>query len=534
MYTHILRSLFFISGFSFVFSVSYSQSVNKESKIRSEMHTAMVDNLLRPWYPASIDSVYGGFISAFEYDFRKSKNQDKMIVSQARHIWSTSKAAIRFPEKPYFLEAARQGFEFLKQYFWDHKNGGFHTLTDQRGNVKSSYMAPKEAYGNAFAIYGLAAYYQASGDTSALNLAIKGFNWLEEHSHDPVHLGYFQHMTLVGAPIQRLPSTPSTAALGYKDQNSSIHLLEAFTELYQVWPDPLLKKRLNEMLLLIRDTITTPKGTLTLFFKPDWTPVSFRDSSEAVQKQHKGLDHVSFGHDVETAFLMLEASHVLGLKNDKKTLKVAKKMVDHALEQGWDSKVGGFYDEGYYFKDKPGMTIIADSKNWWAQAEGLNSLLMMSALFPNDKHQYQEKFKQLWQYCQTYLIDHEHGDWYMGGLDKQPYFKTAQKGQIWKTTYHNLRSLMHCVDRLDQDVVPPTTPVGFRIDKINDQIILSWEKSTDDRLLLGYEIYNNGEKIGFTPKTHFSIKAIKAANFSVRAIDYHHNLSRSTATLKYL
>jgi mannobiose 2-epimerase len=136
------------------------------------------------------------------------------------------------------------------------------------------------------------------------------------------------------------------------------------------------------MLLLIRDVITTKKGSLTLFLQPDWTPVSFRDSSEAVILQHRYLDHVSFGHDVETAYLMLEASHVLGFKNDTATMRVAKLMVDHALQNGWDKINGGFYDEGYYFKNKKDITIIKTVRNWWAQAEGLNTLLLMADHFP--------------------------------------------------------------------------------------------------------------------------------------------------------
>jgi mannobiose 2-epimerase len=111
--------------------------------------------------------------------------------------------------------------------------------------------------------------------------------------------------------------------------------------------------------------------------------------------QHLYVDHVSFGHDVETAYLMLEASHVLGSKNDTLTMRVAKLMVDHALQNGWDKINGGFYDEGYYFKNKKEITIIKDSKNWWAQAEGLNTLLLMADHFPNDPMQYFEKFKSV-------------------------------------------------------------------------------------------------------------------------------------------
>jgi cellobiose epimerase len=130
-------------------------------------------------------------------------------------------------------------------------------------------------------------------------------------------------------------------------------------------------------------------------------------------------------------------------------MKVAKRMVDHALRNGWDSEVGGFYDEGYYFKGRKGISIIKDTKNWWAQAEGLNTLLLMADHFPNDKMDYFEKFKQLWEYSKAYLIDHRYGDWYQGGLDKEPERKTDLKGHIWKGNYHQYRALSNCILRLN-------------------------------------------------------------------------------------
>jgi mannobiose 2-epimerase len=123
-------------------------------------------------------------------------------------------------------------------------------------------------------------------------------------------------------------------------------------------------------------------------------------------------------------------------------------MVDHALKNGWDSQLGGFYDEAYYFKGDPKITVIKDSKNWWAQAEGLNTLLLMADHFPDDPMRYYDKFLLLWKYTQTYLIDHTYGDWYEEGLDKEPQRKTALKGHIWKADYHNYRALTNCIDRL--------------------------------------------------------------------------------------
>ncbi|MBS1600654.1 MAG: AGE family epimerase/isomerase [Bacteroidetes bacterium] len=427
----------------------YSQN-NKTERLRiaEEMEKSMKVELLDKWYPQSLDTVYGGFLSTFTFDFKQTGEQDKMIVTQARHVWSNAKASLWYPDINYFKTDAHHGFLFLRDKMWDKQYGGFYTLVNRQGQPKIDEVAPKNAYGNAFGIYALAAYYEASGDTSALNMAKKAFLWLEEHSHDKVYKGYYQHLQKDGTPVQRTNKVSSLSDLGYKDQNSSIHLLEAFTELYSVWKDDLLKQRLQEMLLLIRDVITTKKGNLILFFQPDWKPVSFVDSSKASILAHRYLDHVSFGHDVETAYLMLEASAALGWKNDTTTLIIAKRMVDHSLHKGWDSKLGGFYDEGYYFKNDHDITIINESKNWWAQAEGLNTLSMMANYFPDDSIHYFEKFKLLWQYAQTYLIDHVYGDWYEEGLDKEPNRKTALKGHIWKATYHQFRSMMNCVRRL--------------------------------------------------------------------------------------
>ncbi len=428
-------------------TVAQAQTTSERAQITTEMRHAAKEGLLDKWYPQSIDTLYGGFLSTFTYDFKPDGAQDKMIVTQARHVWSNAKASEFYPDVPYYKPSAQHGFYFLRDVMWDKTYGGFYNLVDRKGNVLSTI---KEAYGNAFGIYALAAYYHCSGDTGALNLAKKAFLWMERYSHDAVYKGYYQHLNRDGSHVIRDASTPSTAETGYKDQNSSIHLLEALTELYSVWPDKLVRERLHEMLLLIRDVITTPRGNLQLFFTPDWKPVTYRDSSEKVILDHRNLDHVSFGHDVETAYLMLEASHALGIKNDTKTMAAGKKMVDHALKNGWDMAIGGFYDEGYYFKTKPGITIIKDSKNWWAQAEGLNTLLLMSENYPADTMHYFQKFKLLWSYVQTYMIDHTYGDWYEEGLDKEPERRTALKGHIWKATYHNFRALSNCIKRLEK------------------------------------------------------------------------------------
>jgi mannobiose 2-epimerase len=418
-----------------------------DQKIFNELSNSFNKELLQVWYPRTVDSIYGGFLSDFDYKWEPDGPQNKMIVTQSRHVWTCSTVAEFYPsKKDYYLKMASHGVQFLKDKMWDPQLGGFYTLVDQQGNVLKSGKVNrimKEAYGNAFAIYALSAYVRQTQDTSALALAKKAFLWLDKHSYDPRYGGYFQFLEADGTPLkQGFQGVPP------KDQNSSIHLLEALTELYRVWPDPVVKERLLMMLALIRDKITTPKGYLQLFLNEDLSPLSYRDSTKEAHQKHWLLDHISFGHDVETAYLMLEASEVAGLENDTLTLRKAKKMVDHSMRYGWDKTVGGFYEAGYYFKGQDTVTIIKDTKNWWAQAEGMNSLLMMATLFPNDAHNYKALFQTEWHYINTYLIDHVHGDWYPNGIDKEPEEKLAMKSQIWKGNYHNSRAMMNCMKRL--------------------------------------------------------------------------------------
>lgn len=434
-------------------SAQTQQSVSKSDSMITVFDHSLKDGVLDVWYPRMIDSVNGGYFSNATFDWKIPEHQPKMLVTQSRLIWTSSEAALFYNDSTY-TKFARHGFQFLTKHMWDNTHGGFFNIRSKTGTYTDEmYGNTKTAYGNAFAIYGLTSYYKLTKDTVALNYARNTFLWLDKHSHDNVYGGYVDAMSEDGIWLSKIKtdSRELGASNGsLKDYNSTIHLMEAFTELYKVWPDSLVKTRLQEVLTIVRDTFVNKKGYLNLYFTDDWKLVSNRDSSQQVIRSRSWIDHITFGHDVETAFLLLEASYALGEKNDAATLKIAKKLVAHALANGFDQVSGGFYDEGYYLPGSNGITILSKNAQWWVQAEGLNALLLMSKIFPKEKKYYQSYLK-MWSYIDNYLIDKQHGDWYINGLNYNPEVIDAPKASVWKCNYHNGRALMNCIRMLKNE-----------------------------------------------------------------------------------
>ena len=408
-----------------------------------------LQNHLKTWYPRIIDSIHGGYWTNFEYDWTLSGDQDKMLVSQARGLWTAARAVSLFPDEPVYRKAADHGFRFLTMQMWDDKDGGFcqYYFPDSSQVIDPSY---KMIYGNSFALFALAEYARINPDPAVLDWVKKTFDWLEQYAHDPVHLGYF-NMVLPGHPNP--PNDPAAQEIvrrirwseaDQKDQNTSIHLLEAFTTTYEVLPDSLVKIRLAEMLTLVRDTMVNRDGYLNLYFSRDWKAVSNRDSSRKYILDKIRLDHVSFGHNIETAYLLADASEKLFGNPDPKTLLIAKKLLDHTLANGFDKDYYGLYDKGYFFSGENAIEIVDSTKTWWAQAEAWHALALFSSFYP-DEILYQKAFQNMWKYLDKEIIDHQYGGWYNSGLDQNPESKTFRKAHAWKSCYHDGRALFQVV-----------------------------------------------------------------------------------------
>ena len=405
--------------------------------LAAETDAMLHSDVLNVWFPRSIDNEHGGFRSGFSRDWQPTPSEGKFSVFQGRMTWIAAQVVMRRPElKKQYLPIVHHGVDYLNNVLWDKQYGGFYWGLDDFGQVSPMYTDGKALYGISFGLYAAAAAYQATHDRKSLELAQKTFRWMDEHAHDGQNGGYFEwltregkvvagdpnRITLQGVPVAGFP-------IGYKSMNTHIHLLESFSQLYEVWKDVILRQRLEELLAIVRDKICLPPGVMNLYFTQDWRAIP---------------DHDSYGHDIETAYLMLEAETVLGHGHDARTERMARMLVDHALAYGWDETHGGFYREGTTFgkpEDK--------RKEWWVQMEGLNSLLLMHESYGQQTDVYFKAFQRQWRFIRDYQTDAEfHGVYELIGADLMP--ASPEKGRIWKAAYHDGRALLNVSERLQR------------------------------------------------------------------------------------
>ncbi len=254
-------------------------------RLAGETEANLKTQILAKWFPVAMDEKGGGFFQNYSFDWKLLPSGSKAIVYESRLTWTSAQAAMRFPDqRDMYLAQTRHGLAFLAAKMWDQQNGGFYWAVDDSGKP-TARGARKQGYGNAFAIYAAAANYKATGDAAALDLAKRAFQWYDSHAHDAKNGGYLE---IAPEPGQSTDSGPNAVGArgNQKSMNTSIHILEALTGLYEVWPDPALKSRLQEMFLIVRDRVYVDPGYLIQFFNQDWTPLQSEDS---------------YGHDVETA-----------------------------------------------------------------------------------------------------------------------------------------------------------------------------------------------------------------------------------------
>ncbi|HSR38271.1 MAG TPA: AGE family epimerase/isomerase [Phnomibacter sp.] len=380
-----------------------------------------LDSILTFWSTQMTDEVHGGFLGRRMANGQADPLSPKGAVLNARILWTFATAA-QLQEREEWRQVAIRAYNELRHRFIDQQYGGVYWSITCDG---LPYQTRKQTYAQAFAIYGFAAYYQLTADPDALKQACALYQLLEQNAADHKHGGYVEAMDEQWQPLEDMRLSEKDANLP-KTMNTHLHVLEAYTLLYKVWPDASLANAIHSLLLLFLHRILQPEtGTQGLFFSMDWQR---RDTL------------VSFGHDIEAAWLLNEAAAVrddAGLQGEIKNWSLT--LVNKAC-QGID-KDGGMWNE-YDLQTNHWVR----EKHWWPQAEAMVGFC--DAWQNTGDLQYLDRCRQSWQFIQHYILQPSLGEWKWGVDAQGSSLENEDLAGFWKCPYHNARALMELLHRL--------------------------------------------------------------------------------------
>ena len=342
------------------------------------------------------------------------------LVLQSRLLWTFS-AAFKHTQNHQYLKAANQAYDALTQKFYDNKNGGMYWSVHPNGQVASD---KKQAYGIAFAIYGLSAYYEVTLDAGALKKATDLYTSLEKHFFDSEFGGYIECLGNNWSEIDdvRLSDKDQNAI---KSMNTHLHIIEAYAALYKVLPNAGIKQSIQKLLHYFEKfIIDVGTSQQNLFFEKNWTPTS---------------SVISFGHDIEASWLLQEAAAIID--DDiylQKFTKLATNMAGVVANNV--STEGAVYNE-YHRK----INTLDFGKDWWPQAEAMVGFL--NAYQNTGNIQFLQHSLKSWQVVNDYFKDPIYGEWHWG-YDSSGNLMVREKAGFWKCPYHNSRACIEVANRI--------------------------------------------------------------------------------------
>jgi mannobiose 2-epimerase len=397
--------------------------MEKSNQLISDLKGELV-NILEFWSTQTVDEEYGGFAGEVDASGNIVPGAEKGLVLNARILWSFS-AAYNFLKDEKYLLLAHRAYDYLTQFFWDKENEGLFWAVDYMGCVSNGR---KQIYGQGFGIYAFSEYFKATGKQESLDYAIRLFELLEKYSYDPKDGGYLEALSANWQPMEDMRLSAKDAN-SPKSMNTHLHILEPYSNLFRVWKNDMLHDRMKSLVRVFLDRILDEKtGHFYLFFDMDWTVQS---------------NIISYGHDIEGAWLINEAAGLVG-DNDllKESQSKTLKMVDAVIAEGVADGLSVLYE-----KDLDTGKMHTD-RHWWVQGEALVGLLDAYEYTGDEK--YFDIFRKIWDYIKTHVIDHDHGGWFgLVGDDGKP-VKNEVKAGFWKCPYHNTRALIESIERIER------------------------------------------------------------------------------------
>lgn len=391
--------------------------------MRESIKKELTEHII-PFWNKLRDDVNGGFTGFMDSDLSVDKNAEKGVILHSRILWFYSNAYLELKDEA-LLDNARHCYEFMTKYCVDKEYGGVYWSVNADGSVKDDV---KHTYCQAFFIYALASYYRASGDKSALELAYSVMELVEKNSTDEV--AYLEKLSRDWKTELANDELSENGLMADKTMNTTLHLMEAYTELYLADHNPRVLERLKFQLDITYNKIFDPEGNKLLVF--------FDKNLDVIGDIH------SYGHDIEATWLIDRACEVIGDKDiTEKFAGMNSRIVRNIADIAFDKESGSLLNESE-------NGVVNTWRIWWVQAETVVGFLNAYQKGYGGE-EYLVIAQRVWNYIQDKIIDRrEGGEWFSQVDENGNYAKFKPTVDPWKCPYHNGRMCLEAMRRLEE------------------------------------------------------------------------------------
>ena len=377
-------------------------------------------NDIIPFWKNLRDDEFGGYYGYMDYDLKVDKKAVKGCILNSRITWFFANAYTLLKDES-LLEEAKHGFAFMKEHCMDKENGGIFWSMKYDGTPEDT---TKHTYNQAFSIYALSSYYEATHDEEALAMAKELFHIIETKCTDEI--GYKEAFDKEFHEVEN-DKLSENGVIAEKTMNTLLHVFEAYTELYRVAKLPEVKERLEWIMDTFADKVYNPKlHRQEVFFDRNMNTI---------------LDLHSYGHDIETAWLMDRGVEVLGEKKDEeKMTPITKDLTAEIYKVAFD---------GHSLANECEKGVVNVHRIWWVQAETGIGFLNGWQKDPS-RTEYLDAAKSEWQFIKDHVMDKRQGSEWFWEVDQsgKPY-EGRPIVEPWKCPYHNGRMCFEVIRRLE-------------------------------------------------------------------------------------
>lgn len=390
-----------------------------------EIRTHLTEVII-PFWKKLRDDEYGGYYGYMDHDLKVDERAVKGCILNSRITWFFANAYMTLKDES-LLEEAKHGYEFMQKYCVDKEKGGVYWSVRYDGTPEDT---TKHTYNQAFSVYALSSYYDASGDENALKTAMELFHIIENRCMDEI--GYKEAFDREFVEIEN-DKLSENGVIADKTMNTLLHVFEAYTELYRVSRNQEVGKRLEWILDTIAEKIYNPKlHRQEVFFDREMNSI---------------LDLHSYGHDIETAWLLRRGTDVLGEKAyEDKMLPIILDLTDQVYKHAFD---------GHSLANECEKGVVDENRIWWVQAETVVGFLNGYALAP-EREEYLNAAMAEWDFIKEHVIDKRPGSEWFWDVNAQGEAVSGKPiVEPWKCPYHNGRMCLEVIRRSRKQRLEP-------------------------------------------------------------------------------